>query len=70
MTNQELNGMVMETWKDLPWLLSRKEVLRLTGLSRHELRKLVASGVLHRHAVGAKGRYFKVEIARLCRVVE
>jgi DNA-binding transcriptional MerR regulator len=57
-----------EEFERLPWLLSRKEVLRLTGLSPYELHQYVETGVLHRHVACKKGRYFRVEIQQLCRI--
>ncbi len=61
---------MVEVWIELPWLLSRKEAMRVTGLSKHALYRLVAEGRLHRHRAGVKGKFFKVELARLCRVQE
>ena len=63
-----VNGTTGESWATLPWLLTRKEVLAITGLKECDIRKLLASGELHRCKTGRKGRYFKSELARLLRI--
>ena len=65
------NDVTQHEWEKLPWLLSRKEVLRVTGLTVHDLRKLVDADLIHRHVPGVpggKGKYFKSELVKLCRV--
>jgi hypothetical protein len=62
MTNCELDLF----WRDLPWLLTRKQVRAITGLSDEEIARLRREGKLHRHATGRRGRYFKQEIQTIC----
>lgn len=52
----------LEDWNLLPWLLTQKQVLRLTGLSQRALYRAEAEGALRRHRPGKAGRYFRVEI--------
>lgn len=63
-----MSATLLDEWKRLPWLLTRKQVKAITGLSDEELSKAVAAKMLNRHAIGTKGRYFKQEVMRLCRV--
>lgn len=54
--------------RDLPWLLTAKQVRLAFGLTKEDLRKLREAGNLNRHAPGKKGKYFKSELIVLCRV--
>jgi hypothetical protein len=63
-----MSANLLEEWKRLPWLLTRKQVKAITGLSDEEVDKAVRAEILHRHAIGAKGRYFKQEVMRMCRI--
>lgn len=58
----------IEEWRNLPWLLRRKDVLMITGWDERELDKYVKSGVVRRISHGRKGHYALVQIARLCEV--
>ena len=52
----------------LPFLLSGKEVRRIFGLGKDELRKLERAGVLHRCPTSRKGKWFKAELMRVARL--
>ncbi len=52
----------------MPWLLTRKQVIELTGLDKRALARHVQEGLLHRHRLGRKGRYYKSELMRMVRV--
>jgi hypothetical protein len=57
----------LATWKQLPWLISKKQVIAFTGLTECELIKLVRSELLHRHR-GTRGHYFKTELTKFCKI--
>ena len=63
-----MSATFLDEWKRLPWLMTRKQVKAITGLSDKELTKAVKASVLNRHAIGPKGRYFKHEVMRMCKV--
>jgi hypothetical protein len=52
---------------ELPWLLHRKDVLRLCGLDKRALRRLVAAGALHTVPIGCRELYYTSEVIRLCK---
>jgi hypothetical protein len=53
-----------DDWRDLPWLLSPKQVCHITGLTKRELAK---SG-LQKHNATHGGKYRMVQVAALCGV--
>ena len=57
----------VKDWQNLPWLLSAKQVMDITGIGEQELRVLRETGALHQHRA-RRGLYFRVEVARLCKV--
>ena len=50
---------------DLPWLVTRKQVIQIFGLSAYELAKLEHAGKLTRHCTSRKGKFFKTQIIAL-----
>lgn len=64
-----MSGHWTDEWKRLPWLLTRKQVRQITGLTDEEIDKARSAGLLNRHVAGGrKGRYFKMEVMRICRI--
>lgn len=54
----------------LPWLLSRRQVLEVTGLSPRELSALVVSrpGLRYQRTARGYGKYFKSEVAAVMKL--
>jgi hypothetical protein len=48
--------------KELPWLLSRAQVVRVFGLSDEMLTKLERAGKISRHCTSRKGKFFKTQL--------
>lgn len=63
-----MEKITLAKWEELPWLLSRKQVMLVVGVDNRELTKLQEAGVLHRHRAGRGGKYFKAEIGKMCRL--
>lgn len=63
--NQQGQAMTQKEFDGLPGLLSRKEFLRVTGLNRYNLRELVLSGEVKVVRMPVKGKYRKLDAARL-----
>ena len=56
-------------WDKLPWLMSRKVVMNVTGLSDEDLIMMERKGMVHRLKTGDRnGKFFKTELARLCNI--
>lgn len=61
-----MSGVVdLETWRRLPMLLTRKQVLTVTGLSRTDLEAAVVSNRVRVYRAQVKRKFLKVDIAKL-----
>lgn len=61
-----MSGVVdLDTWRRLPMLLTRKQVLTVTGLSRTDLEAAVVSNRVRVYRAQVKRKFLKVDIAKL-----
>lgn len=48
--------------RELPWLVSRAQVVQVFGLSSAMLTKLERAGKISRHCTSRKGKFFKTQL--------
>lgn len=56
-------------WDKLPWLMSRKLVRNITGLTDEEIQMMERKGAISRYKTGARtGKFFKTQLAKICEI--